>query len=443
MIKRDIINDLIDWSNEEDRKPLVLRGARQVGKTTIVKEFAKRFDTFLSINMDLEEDRSAFIQHDDIHDILNSIYHKCGKPKQGKTLLFIDEIQSLPKAVAKLRYFYEEIPELYVIAAGSLLETLIDTKISFPVGRVDYKVLRPCSFLEFLSAIKDDYDAELIKKLDANNVHTRLMSAFNDFAVVGGMPEAVNRYAKKKDVFAADEVYQSLLISYMDDVLKYEKRNSTINVLRFIIQKGWLSAGETITFNNFAEGNYKSADIAEALRILERAMLLELVYPTSSTQMPIMTNNRKRPKLIWFDTGLVNYFAGIRKDIFSVKDIADAWRGRVAEHIVAQELIASNHNFLTKRTFWNKDKDVSMAEVDFLFPYKGLVIPIEVKSGHNAKLKSLHIFMDSAPHDIAVRVWSQPFSTDEVRTNNGKMFRLINLPFYYVGQLEKVLEKFM
>jgi predicted AAA+ superfamily ATPase len=169
-------------------------------------------------------------------------------------------------------------------------------------------------------------------------------------------------------------------------------------------------------------------------------MLLDLVYPTSETQMPILQNLRKRPKLIWLDTGLVNFSAGIQKEVFSVSDIQDVWRGRIAEHIVAQELLAHSNSLFEKRIYWRRDKQGSEAEVDFVYSYDGLAIPIEVKSGHNSKLKSLHLFMETAPHDIAIRVWSQPFSVDEVTTQNGKVFKLVNLPFYYVGVIDKVLK---
>jgi predicted AAA+ superfamily ATPase len=170
-------------------------------------------------------------------------------------------------------------------------------------------------------------------------------------------------------------------------------------------------------------------------------MLLELAYPTSSVQMPLSQNFRKHPKLIWLDTGLVNYFAGIQKEVFSVKNIEDVWRGRIAEHIVAQELLTLNDSLFTKRYFWRRNKHGSDAEVDFVYNFESKAIPIEVKSGHNSKLKSLHLFMDECPHNWAVRVWSQPFSVDKVKTQAGKEFNLINLPFYYVGVLERVLEK--
>ena len=157
--------------------------------------------------------------------------------------------------------------------------------------------------------------------------------------------------------------------------------------------------------------------------------------------MPLLQNFRKHPKLIWLDTGLVNFYSGIQREVFSVSDIQDVWRGRIAEHVVAQELLALSDSLLAKRIYWRRDKQGSEAEVDFVYSYHGLAIPVEVKSGHNSKLKSLHLFMESAPHDIAVRVWSNPFTVDEIITPKGKRFKLINLPFYYVGVLDKILEK--
>jgi predicted AAA+ superfamily ATPase len=180
-----------------------------------------------------------------------------------------------------------------------------------------------------------------------------------------------------------------------------------------------------------------------AFQTIQKAMLLELAYPTSEVQMPLLQNFRKQPKLIWLDTGLVNYFSGIQSDVFSVKDIMDVWRGRIAEHIVAQELLTLNNSILSKRVYWRRSKAGSEAEVDFVYSYKSMAIPVEVKSGHNSKLKSLHLFMEKAPHNFAVRVWSQPFSIDEVTTHGGKKFFLINLPFYYVSVFDKILDEYV
>jgi len=156
-----------------------------------------------------------------------------------------------------------------------------------------------------------------------------------------------------------------------------------------------------------------------------------------------LPNLRLRPRLFWLDTGIVNYLAKTQQAVFDAVNIADVWRGRIAEHIVGQELLALDSSVLTKRSFWRRNKAGSDAEVDFVFIYKSMLIPIEVKSGTNSKLKSLHLFMDEAPHDVAVRVWSQPLSVDVVRTQAGKEFRLINVPFYYVCVLEMVLDKIL
>jgi len=440
MIQRKAIEFLLQWRERKDRKPLVLRGARQVGKTTLVEEFAKHYDVFLHLNLEKEEDRNLFEQNDDVQGLIKAIFLQKNRINEGRVLLFIDEIQNSKKAVAILRYFYEEANHIHVITAGSLLETVIDLrKISFPVGRVEYLAIRPCSFLEFLNGIGDDFDADVVVNLKAHIVHNKIMKLFHDYILVGGMPAAIAKYAEKQDVVSLKRVYESLLQSYQDDVEKYTKSVNTIKVIREILETGWAQAGNIITFEKFGGTNFSSREMSLAFQTIEKAMLLELVFPTSSTQMPLIPNYRQRPKLIWLDTGLVNFMAGIQKEVFSTTDIQDIWRGRIAEQIVAQELLTLDDSLLTKRIFWKRDKHGSEAEVDFVYKYEGLAIPIEVKSGHNSKLKSLHLFMESAPHNIAVRAWSNPFSIDEVSAPNGKKFKLINLPFYYVGVLNKVL----
>jgi len=155
--------------------------------------------------------------------------------------------------------------------------------------------------------------------------------------------------------------------------------------------------------------------------------------------VPITKDLKRSPKLLWLDCGLVNYTANVQKEVFGAMDILDAWRGKIAEQIVAQELLALNSRVSNMRNFWVRNKKDSEAEVDFVLQFDNKVIPIEIKSGHNSKLRSLHLFMDEAPHNIAVRVWSQPFSIDEVTTREGKIFKLINLPFYYIGRLKEIL----
>lgn len=420
---------------------MVLRGARQVGKTTLINQFSTEFDNYLYLNLDRKRDCKLFME-DDIPMLIDKIHIHCQKRKSdGSTLLFIDEIQNSPKAVQLLRYFKEEAPWLYVIAAGSLLETLIDTHISFPVGRVEYMALRPCSFVEFLGAIDEAYDEEVVRTLNADAIHDRLMNHFLNYILVGGMPEAIMKYAERRDILAVNSIYSSFRNAYSDDVQKYARNKTMAAVIRHIIKEGWTYAAEPISFNNFADSYYRSREMGEAFRTIERALLLELAYPVTSEQTPLMPNYRRKPKLLWLDSGLVNYYAGIRSEIFNTDDIMSVWKGRVAEHIVAQELIAENFEFGVRRNYWMRDKVDASAEVDFVYQYGNYVIPIEVKSGLNSKLRSLHQFMDKAPYDIAVRVWTEKYSVDVVTTPSGKSFRLINLPFYYVGQIKAILDK--
>lgn len=446
VIQRNTLNKLRAWRFSETRKPLVLRGARQVGKTTLVKEFAKEYDIFLHLNLEKEDDCALFEANNDVNLLIQAIFmHKRQQQRNGSTLLFIDEIQNSRRAVAMLRYFYEEANHIHVIAAGSLLETVMDLrKISFPVGRVEFMALRPCSFTEFQNGTGDDFDAENVCNLNViPAIHERVMRQFREYTLVGGMPAAIVQYAKKRDVLSVSGIYTSLLQTYKDDVEKYSSSTALIKVIRTILEVGWTQAAEAIVFEGFANTNYRSREISEAFQTLSKAMLMELVYPTGEVQSPVLPNQRRKPKLLWLDTGLVNFAVGLQQDVFSTPDINNVWRGRIAEHIVGQELIALNDNILAKRSYWRNDKHGSDAEVDFLYPFQGLQIPIEVKSGHNARLRSLHQFMDATNHGLAIRFWSKPYSVDDVTTPNGKHFRLVNVPFYYAGQVESILGKEM
>lgn len=440
MFKRKILEKLEEWENADRHKPLILRGARQVGKTTLVNEFGSHFENYLYFNMERNENVKLFEMDINIDDLVSMLFASLGKiKKDGKTLIFIDEIQNSPKTIALLRYFYEQRPDLYVVAAGSLLENLIDVKVSFPVGRVQYLALRPCSFYEFLGAInKNELLAILSQKPELTVAfHEQLMHQFNQYAIIGGMPEAIQQYAETKDVVAIEDVYETLVQAYKDDAEKYVVGNKLTDTVRFILSYGWAFAGETITLGNFANSGYKSREVGDAFRLLEKAMLLELVYPVSSTQMPVIPETRRMPKLIWLDTGLVNYQAGIRSEIIGSTDMVDAWRGHIAEQITAQELLALEDRVGQHRAFWAKPNNG--AEVDFVVSHDSRLYPIEVKSGTNSHLRSLQVFMDSSNVDVAIRIWSKPYSVDEIKTVNGKTFKLVNLPFYLIGRIHDIL----
>ena len=442
MFERNIRIELEQWAAKKKRKPLILRGSRQVGKTTLVDNFALKFENYLYLNFEKNPSAIAlFEKEQEIDDLIADIFLFCNREKKsGKTLLFIDEIQNSKTAVTKLRYFYEaKLPDLYVIAAGSLLETMLNKQVSFPVGRVEYLAVRPCVFNEFLRAIGEiQLEKALLDCKIPEALHRKTMNLFNTFTLIGGMPEVVADYAENKDFVGLNSIYESLLTSYRDDVEKYAQNETMRQAIRYILQSGWKFAAERITLGGFAGSSYKSREMGEAFHTLEKTFVLELCHPTTDTVVPITKDIKRSPKLLWLDCGLVNYAANVQKEVFGVVDILDAWRGKIAEQIVAQELLALDSRVSNMRSFWVRNKKDSEAEVDFVLQYDNKVIPIEVKSGHNAKLRSLHLFMDETPHDIAVRIWSQPFSIDEVRTRQGKIFKLINLPFYYIGSIEAI-----
>lgn len=440
MFQRNALHELRKWSRKPKHKPLIIRGARQVGKTSLVVTFAKEFKIFLHLNLDKAADRQLFERNDAVEDVLTAIYLAKGQRKpQGrheKTLLFIDEIQNSPPAVAMLRYFYEDFPDLYVIAAGSLLESLMDVHVSFPVGRVEYMALRPCSFMEFLGAMGEGAIRESLLSVQVPGaIHHRIMQLFNEYIIVGGMPEAVASYAESRDLVALQHLYETLLTGYRDDTEKYAGNKNSQAVLRYVLTYGWLYAGQRITFERFANSNYKSREMGEALRTLEKALLLELTYPTTSTAIPVQPDLKKSPKLHWLDIGIVNHVAGLQEELWGLPDFSHSWKGKIAEHIVGQELIAASQLVSAKRSFWVREAKNAQAEVDFLFQYGRHLLPIEVKSGHNSKLKSLHLFMAQAESPAAIRFWNNPASSDEITHPSGKRYTLYNLPFYYAGQL--------
>lgn len=443
MFERNAILWLRQWREKKTHKPLVIRGARQVGKTSLVDAFAREFDCYLHFNLDIADDLVLFEKEQSVQDLYSTLLIVRGKRKDaGSTLLFIDEIQNSPVAIKMLRYFYEQLPDVYVIAAGSLLETMLHRNhdVSFPVGRVEYMALRPCTFDEFLGALGETNIRQLIRDIQVPEaLHSRVEKLFDLFTFIGGMPQAVAEYAASRDVVALDDVYQSLLAGYQDDVEKYTTSETSRNVIRHIVTNGWVYADEQITFDHFAASNYKSREVGEAFRTLEKTMLLELCYPTVQTNLPIVPDHKKRPRLLWLDTGLMNYAAGVQSELLGKEDINDAWRGKIAEHIIGQELLGINRQFLAKRAFWVRESKNSQAELDYLYSSRehGL-IPIEVKAGSNAHLKSLQTFMGASACNVAVRFWNKPLRKDIIALEN-KEFTLLSLPYYYAGQLEKAL----
>jgi predicted AAA+ superfamily ATPase len=441
MFKRNIIQKLDDWKQHSGRKPLAIRGARQTGKTTVVKLFASHFAQYIYLNLEVEEDKTLFRKYTSIHDLVKAIFFAKDKVMSVlPTLIFIDEIQEAPEALTMLRYFYEEYPQYHVVAAGSLLESLFNSRINFPVGRVEYLALYPCSFREFLEAMGEQqalqqYDETRI----AGYAHDKLLRLFHDYTLIGGMPEVVQKYADARDFTALKPVYDALLVAYLDDVEKYSSSPSQAQCMRHAIRSVFYEAATRIKFQGFGKSPYSSKEMGEALRTLEKAFVIRLIYPTTQASHPFLPDVKKSPKLQVLDTGLLNHFSGIQTQIFGTPDLNSLYQGRIAEHIVGQELLANQNDMLHPIRFWVREKKESTAEVDYLFQHQGRMIPVEVKSGATGALRSLHQYMELSEEQVAIRLYAGESRIDAVQTPAGKRYQLHSLPYYLAGNIAKYL----
>lgn len=445
MYTRNILSELENWKRNPSRKPLILRGARQVGKTTAVHLFGNTYKQYLYLNLEKEEDARPFRRFSSMPQLLEAIFFLQDKNfNEPDTLIFIDEIQEVPEAINLLRYFHEDFPGLHVIAAGSLLETVLNESTSVPVGRVEYRVIRPVAFDEFLQAIGETAALQQLNHLPLNEfAHEKLLNLFHRYTLLGGMPEIVAHYAEHRNLTALSHIYESLLVSYRNDVEKYARNSTMVQVIRHVIQSMALAAGSRIVFQGFGQSNYGSREVGEAMRTLEKAMLLSLVYPSAQTVLPILPDLRKSPRLQILDTGLLNFQAGIQKEVINATSLDAVYQGKLAEHIVGQELLAARFNVLHELRFWARDKKPSSAEVDFVVAHDQWVIPVEVKAGTSGKLRSLLQFMDHAPHPYAVRMYAGPLQVHHAKTLAGKPFFLLNLPYFLASRLQEYLGWFI
>jgi predicted AAA+ superfamily ATPase len=438
MFQRDAYNSLENWKNSDGRKPLLLRGARQVGKTTVVQDWSKTFKQYIYLNLEILEDVSPFENFTNMENLLKEIFFLKKQQIQLKseTLLFIDEIQESERAIGLLRYFYEQYPEIPVIAAGSLLESLFDTNTSFPVGRVEYMAVKPCSFKEFLGAIGEERLKEFLKiGPSPNYVHEELVKHFRTFAIIGGMPEIVKKYAEKRDFTVLKPRFDSLIQGYLDDVEKYASSETQARVIRYCIENVLLNAGKRITFEGFGKGKYRSREIGEALRVLEKAMLIQLVYPQLKNTLPFEQDSRKSPRLQFLDTGILSYYNGLQLKLLGTNQLDSVYEGLIVEHLVGQEILTTSKSILHKLHFWVREKSDTSAEVDYIFERNGTLWPIEVKSGAVGKLRSLFQYMKTAENRKAIRFYNGPYERQTVEMFGVDPFELINLPWYLAGSL--------
>lgn len=429
-LKRTAYQSLKEWKESGNRKPLIIRGARQVGKTTLVRQFAHEFDHFVELNLERDKERALF-ELDDVNKTLNAAYLLKGKTiGDGSVLLFIDEIQVSPKAIALLRYFFEERPDIYLIAAGSLLDFALQSVASFPVGRVSYLYLSPLNFEEYLQALHQMPAIEAMKQIPVQDyAHQTLLNLFHEYAMLGGMPEVVAEYIENKNISRVIPIYNNLWQTYKDDLEKYARNTSERNVLRHVIDSA-PSESDRIKFEGFGQSNYRSREVGEALRALDLANIIRLVYPTTSLKPPVATDRKKRPRLQFLDTGLLNHALSLQSDLLKIQDMNDIHRGRISQQLVTQQLISIEMNSRYQPHFWVREEKDSSSEVDLVFHHGKYVIPIEIKSGKQGKLRSLHQFVERADHPYAVRMHAGEFAVETAKTPAGKPYMLMNMPYY-------------
>ncbi len=452
MFRRNLEKALIEWKGKSHRKPLVIRGARQTGKTTLIREFRRQFEKFVELNLEKDALRRIFSEVKDASDVIQSIEGVMNQRiVPGETLLFIDEIQNSVAAIKTLRYFYEEIPALHVIAAGSLLEVRMkDEGWSFPVGRVEFLYLYPATFEEFLGALGEEILLESIRRQRIDEplpgpLRERIMNLLSLYMAVGGMPEAVSRYAETKSISEVKDVHDALVSSFHEDFGKYSKR-SELEYLKLVWEKVPFQIGTRITYSRLSEQQARSKDVSNAFSILHEAMLVERIWPTTRTTVPLIKKPKSAPKALYLDIGLCTHAIGVTREQIQKRLMDPLFGGGLAETFVGQEIMAMDACHRITPYFWIREEKDTTSELDYLLQNGEKLVPIEVKSQSHGALKSLHQYLARSNTDIGVRAYSGELKLEKhsVTLPDGKelRYRLLSVPLYAVFRLKELLDAF-
>ena len=344
-----------------------------------------------------------------------------------------------------LRYFYEDIPELHVIAAGSLLEHVMRKVKSFPVGRVTYLYIHPLNFIEFLEAKNHTGAFDQINQLPVQPfAHSLLLKQFHEYAIIGGMPEVIKTYLITESIADLSEIYEGIWATYKDDVEKYANNTTDARVIKHIMNTAHLYLDQRIKFQNFGNSNYKSREVGEAMRNLNDARIIQIIYPTTSIEPPIIPDLKKSPRIQFLDTGLVNHELNIQADMLALEDLNKAYKGAVIPHLITQEIMSLNTLKYKQSNFWVREKAQSSSEVDLIVQFMDKIIPIEIKSGKEGKLKSLHQFIEKSNHPYAIRMYAGEFKIEEhITPTTKKPYYLMNLPYYLGTKIHEYIAYFI
>lgn len=403
-MRRTIENRLIRWKASGSRKPLIVRGARQVGKTFTLSRFGREmYDDFVAFDFERNKRLARIFAADlDPKRILSELEVEAGRriPKD-RALVFFDEVQACPEAVASLRYFFEEMPELHIVAAGSLLELALGD-VSFPVGRVQFEWLRPLTFAEFLSGTGSDLLQKRLPSVDQDidipeAVHLKFLEQLRRYFIVGGMPEAVMRYAETGSFADAAEVHRALIAALAQSFVKYHKRANTA-VLENLLEQIPRRVGCQIKYSHL-EPHRHTETVKSALKIMERALIVTRVQSTSAQGLPLGASVRPKIfKIVFLDIGLMQHLAGIDPSaVLHQDDLLKIYRGALAEQYVGQQLLAAGGSETDRLYYWSRARPSSSAEVDYLISRQGRIHAIEVKAGPRGRLKSLAVFQKEHP----------------------------------------------
>ena len=451
-MKRLIEKYLQQWKNNSKRKPLILRGARQVGKTYTVREFSKaNFQHFLEINLEQNKGLLSIFESKNPQNIINELSVLFNTPIiAGETLLFIDEIQKSQSAIEGLRYFYEELPNLHIIAAGSLLDhTLNEMKYSMPVGRVEYAYMYPLNFKEFLQSLNETKLIGVIENFSFDNpfsipIHNKIKEYLRLYFFVGGMPEAVDTYNNTHDLLEVQKIHSNIITSLQHHFAKYGSRKQQ-DYLRDCLHYSANNIGKKVKYVNINR-NVQSSHLQLALQKLEMSRIVHLIKKTKSTNIPITQYvDPYTFKPVFLDIALANHLAQIK--LIDIDKLITDYEGALAEQFVGQELIASSPFYTEIKPFyWAREAKNSNAEIDYLIQKGNKIYPVEVKAGKTGTLKSMQVFLAEKNKKTGIRFnldtpnYAKSLSASvRIKKETKELnYNLISLPLYFAGWIANV-----
>lgn len=453
-MERSLLNHLKSWLASANRKPLVIRGARQVGKTWLIRHFAKiSGKQLIEINFEKNPSHASLFESNDSQQILlnlSTLHHQ--KIDIENCFLFLDEIQAVPKIFSKLRWFAEDLPQLPVVAAGSLLEFLLaEHSFSMPVGRISYMHLEPLSFEEFLLANNKStlYDYLKIYNFSVEipiTIHEQLISLFKEYLLIGGLPAVVKSWITDHSLNNVNQIQNDLLATYRDDFAKYKGRIA-IERLDEVMMAVPKMLGQKFVFSR-VNISVQSHTLKQVLGLLEKAKICHRVSACAANGVPFAAEIKEKYfKEIFLDTGLCSAALSLNlNQINAANEITLINNGGIAEQVVGQLLRTIFPPYMEPALFyWLREEKGASAEIDYIFQHGSQVIPIEVKAGSTGALKSLHIFMGIKKLPIAIRINSDvPYKTTvDVKDHKGNAIKylLLSIPFYLTEEIHRLLNQ--